>query len=97
MKTRHMREVMGVLDADLCDWIQQQAAMADESPVWEFPEPLVGLNMTHVLALRLLSLSKTANVDTTLRVKIHSLAVLSGTLLKEVEESRRQQEKKSKK
>ena len=97
MKTRHMREVMGVLDADLCDWIQQQAAMADESPVWEFPEPILGLNMTHVLALRLLSLSKTANVDTTLRVKIHSLAVLSGTLLKEVEESRRQKEKGSKK
>ena len=90
MKRRHMREVMGVLDADLCDWIQQQAAMADESPVWEFPEPHMGLTMTHTLALRLLSLSKSANVDTTLRVKIHSLAVLSGTLLKEVEEVRRQ-------
>lgn len=90
MKKRHMREVMGVLDADLCDWIQQQAAMAaDTSPVWESKDPLTTLNLTHTLALRLLSLSKTANVDTTLRVKIHSLAVLSGTLLKEVEESRR--------
>ena len=97
MKTRHMREVMGVLDADLCDWIQQQAALSDDSPVWEFPDPVAGLNMTHVLALRLLSLSKAANVDTTLRVKVHSLAVLSGTLLKEVEESRRQQGKQSKK
>ena len=90
MKRRHMREVMGVLDADLCDWIQQQAAMGDEGPVWEFPEPHMGLSLTHTLALRLLSLSKKANVDTTLRVKIHSLAVLSGTLLKEVEEVRRQ-------
>lgn len=93
MKRRHMREVMGVLDADLCDWIQQQAAVAaDASPVWESPDPLTTLNLTHVLALRLLSLSKTANVDTTLRVKIHSLAVLSGTLLKEVEEARKQAE-----
>lgn len=94
MKRRHMREVMGVLDADLCDWIQQQAASAEQGSIGPVvADPLTGLNLTHVLALRLLSLSKMASVDTTLRVKIHSLAVLSGTLLKEVEEAQRQQRK----
>ena len=91
MKSRPMRELMGVLDADLCDWVQQQAALSEDNPVYEFSDPVVGLGATHVLTLRLLSLSQTANVDTTLRVKIHSLAVMSGTLLKEIQEIHRQQ------
>jgi hypothetical protein len=77
-----MRDVMGVLDADACDWIQERAQAA---------KPLVGtagLNTdisvasTHLFALRLLSLSASAEIEASLRAKIHSMAVLSGILNK---------------
>jgi hypothetical protein len=73
-----MRDIMGLLDADLCEWIKQRAANAGS--LLERPELVVAIGSTHLFVMRLLSLS--SNVETNLRVRIHSLVVLSGILVK---------------
>jgi hypothetical protein len=84
MQSEHMRQTMGMLDADLCEWIHQRARQAQQlSSVLQLD---VSLSKTNLFALRLLSLSASSNIDTALRVKIHSLVVLSGTLVKVVEQ-----------
>ena len=77
-----VRNVMGELDADMCEWIRERA---------ENSEPLVHgkldvpVGNTHLFALRLLSLAATADISKEERVKIHSLIVLNGTLVKALE------------
>lgn len=83
MQTPDMRETMGMLDAELCEWIKTRARMSlPSTPVLH---AYVSIGQTHLFALRLLSLSASSDVDTTLRVKIHSMVVLSGTLVKVLE------------
>jgi hypothetical protein len=76
------RNVMGRLDADLCGWVQQRAKesqwLVNVNPS-EIP-----IERTEILIMRLVSLSAGANIDSALRTKIHLLAVLSGTLVKEL-------------
>lgn len=80
MHSPGMRDVMGLLDADLCEWIKHRTA--DASSLVEQPELIVPIGSTHLFAMRLLSLSARSNVETTLRVRIHSLVVMSGILVK---------------
>lgn len=83
MQAPDMRETMGMLDADLCEWIKNRARKSiPSSPV---VQTQVSIGQTHLFTLRLLSLSASSNVETTLRVKIHALVVLSGTLVKVLE------------
>ena len=88
MKAPDMRDTMGLLDADLCEWIHQRSRRA--RPMVDASGMNVPIGQTHQFALRLLGLSASSNEDTTLRVKIHSLVVLSGTLVKVLEIRRRQ-------
>jgi len=81
-----MRDTMGLLDADLCEWIRQRAQRS--KPLMEVSSLDIPVGNTHLFALRLLSMSASADVDTSLRVKIHSMVVLSGTLVKAVEKMR---------
>lgn len=80
MQQVEMRDTMGLLDADLCEWIEDRAKKS--RPLVFITQTNVPVGQTHLFALRLLSLSASWNVDTTLRVKIHSMVVLSGTILK---------------
>ena len=79
-----IRKIMGLLDADMCEWIRERA---------EGSEPLVHgtlkvpVGNTHLFLLRLLSLAAVAEVSKDERIKIHSLIVLSGTIVKSLEEN----------
>lgn len=78
-----MRNIMGTLDANMCEWIKEKS---------ENSESLVGggnmtvpIGNTHLFALRLLSLGASADIDKKERIKIHSLIVLSGSIVKGLE------------
>ncbi|GKY99414.1 hypothetical protein MPSEU_000896100 [Mayamaea pseudoterrestris] len=78
MQTPAMRGIIGLLDAELCEWIQHRAMAMHHmtaQPVWEVP-----ISLTHRLALRLLGLC-TSRVEPIMRIKIHSLTVSSGVLV----------------
>ena len=80
---------MGTLDADICEWVKDKA---------EDSEPLlnakfdVKIGSTHLFGLRLLSLAATADVQKDQRIQIHSLIVLSGTIVKVLESAARENE-----
>lgn len=77
-----IRNIMGSLDADICEWVKEKA---------EDSEPLlnakfdVKIGSTHLFGLRLLSLAANADVSKAERIQIHSLIVLSGTIVKVLE------------
>ena len=79
-----IRSIMGTLDADICEWVKEKA---------EDSEPLlnakfdVKIGSTHLFGLRLLSLAASADVSKAERIQIHSLIVLSGTIVKVLESS----------
>lgn len=76
-----MRDIMGLLDADICEWIKQRSNAS--SKLVEHPElSVVAIGTTHLFVMRLLSLSASSKVETALRMRIHSLVVLSGILVK---------------
>ncbi len=81
--TEDMKGLMGALDANMCEWIKEKA---------ENSESLIGqtnmsvpIGNTHLFALRLLSLGASADIDKKERIKIHSLIVLSGSIVKGLE------------
>jgi hypothetical protein len=80
--TNEIRNIMGTLDADICEWVKEKA---------EGSEPLlnakfdVKIGSTHLFGLRLLSLAASADVSKAERIQIHSLIVLSGTIVKVLE------------
>ncbi|OEU15371.1 hypothetical protein FRACYDRAFT_240057 [Fragilariopsis cylindrus CCMP1102] len=84
-----IRSIMGTLDADICEWVKDKA---------EDSEPLlnakfdVKIGSTHLFGLRLLSLAATADVQKDQRIQIHSLIVLSGTIVKVLESAARENE-----
>lgn len=82
-QTPAIREVMGLLDADMCSWVRERAVQSRSLVV--FSNLQVPLANTHLFALRLLSLSRMEQVDKGIRVKIHSLIVLTGQLVKTVD------------
>ena len=77
-----IRNIMGTLDADICEWVKEKA---------EDSEPLlnakfdVKIGSTHLFGLRLLSLAASGDVSKAERIQIHSLIVLSGTIVKVLE------------
>lgn len=84
-KNSEKRHVIGLLDADTCQWLLERAQDSHSFLEQYGSKEEVGevsLSLTHSFILRLLSLSLSAGAKAT-RVKIHSLSVLSGTLLKE--------------
>jgi hypothetical protein len=90
-RSREIRSLLGLVDADTDEWIREQAEITvslledyDESKViLEVP-----LQLTHFLVLRLMSLA-VSHADKETRIKLHSLSVLTGTLLKETEKANR--------
>jgi len=81
--TSEMKIIISTLDANMCEWIKEKAANS---------ESLVGtgnmtvpIGNTHLFALRLLSLGASADIDKKERIKIHSLIVLSGSIVKGLE------------
>jgi hypothetical protein len=80
MYTSGMHDIMGVLDAEMCEWVKRRAT--ESRAVVDSPELGVPIGSTHLFIMRLLSLSASSNVDANLRTKIHALVVLSGILVK---------------
>ena len=84
MRSGELRGIIGLLDADLCEWIKNRASAALPSVEHTGGDAPVG--STHLLTMRLLSLSASSQkIDQELRGKIHSLVVLSGTIVKTLE------------
>lgn len=83
-KSGDMRSVIGLLDADLCEWIKNRASVS--MPLVEDSNDEAPVGSTHLLSMRLLSLAASSkHVEQDIRKMIHSLVVLSGTLVKALE------------
>jgi len=79
-----IRDIMGTLDADICEWVKEKAEASEPLLNAKFD---VKIGSTHLFGLRLLSLAATADVSKAERIQIHSLIVLSGTIVKVLESS----------
>jgi hypothetical protein len=81
--TDEVKGIMGTLDANMCEWIKERTekshSLTGESNM------SVPIGNTHLFALRLLSLGASADIDKKERIKIHSLIVLSGSIVKGLE------------
>lgn len=84
-RSPQVRAVIGMLDADTCEWIREESEIS-ECLVEEVEDENVPLSSTHLLILRLLSLASTTG-NKAIVVKIHTLSILSGTLMKAMESS----------
>jgi hypothetical protein len=83
-RSPQIRGIIGLLDADTCEFVREEAAVS-EPLVAEEKDVEVSLASTHLLVLRLLSVASTTGDKQNL-VKIHSLSILSGTLMKAMEQ-----------
>lgn len=84
-RSPQVKSIMGMLDADACEWVREQAEESMSLLEGDDGDSIVSLANTHLLVLRLLGLSTTIG-DNTMATKIHSLSILSGTLLKALEQ-----------
>ena len=82
--TDDIKKVLGSLDADMCEWIREKAINSEPLVKGQLNVPV---GNTHLFGLRLLSLAASAEINKEDRIKIHSLIVLSGTIVKAVEEA----------
>lgn len=78
-----IKKIMGTLDADMCEWIREKAVNSE--PLVPNGRLDVPVGNTHLFGLRLLSLAASAEISKEDRIKIHSLIVLSGTIVKTLE------------
>lgn len=78
-----MKSIMGTLDANMCEWIKEKAENSES--LVENGNLAVPPGNTHLFALRLLSLGASADIDKKERIQIHSLIVLSGSIVKGLE------------
>jgi Rab3 GTPase-activating protein regulatory subunit N-terminus len=79
-----VRNIIPALDADFCAWVEQKAIESEPLSNANFD---VKVGSTHLFGLRLLSLAASADVPKEIRRQIHSLIVLSGTIVKALETS----------
>ena len=84
-----IRNIMGTLDADICEWVKEKAEASEPLLNAKFD---VKIGSTHLFGLRLLSLAASADVSKVERIQIHSLIVLSGTIVKVLESTPRETE-----
>lgn len=86
LSSQQARNLLSLLDADVCSWIHQRRLRAPPSLV-DNPDWSTSIGDTHLLIMRLLSLSAGANIESPARSKIHSLVVMSGILVKSLVET----------
>ena len=84
MHSSGMRDIMGLLDAEMCEWVKQRSA--NSRSLVSSPQFDVAIGSTHLFIMRLLNLSVTGNVEDQLQAKIHSLVIFSGIMMKNLEE-----------
>jgi hypothetical protein len=80
--TDDIKKILGTLDADICEWVKEKAESSEPLTNAKFD---VKIGSTHLFGLRLLSLAASADISKEERIKIHSLIVLSGTIVKVLE------------
>lgn len=83
MSSTDRRNVMGVLDADLCEWIETRANEG-RWLISELPPSKIQITSTNVLIMRLLGMSTSSNIDPSLRANINSIMFLCNLLVKEI-------------
>ena len=69
----------------MCEWIREKALNSE--PLVNNGKLQVPVGDTHMFGLRLLSLAASAKIAKENRVKIHSLIVLSGIIVKTLQEA----------
>lgn len=87
-KNKQLRKLIGVLDADTCEWIRNRAESAGSDDSQNKPNTnleLPSLSATHELALKVLQMCSSVGVSSSIK-QAHSLSVLTGTLMKEMED-----------
>ena len=84
MHSSGMRDIMGLLDAEMCEWIKQRSA--NSISLVSSPQFDVAIGSTHLFIMRLSNLCVAGNVEQQLRVKIHSLVIFSGIMMKNLED-----------
>ena len=80
--SKEIKKIMWTLDADICEWVKDKARSSEPLTNAKFD---VKIGSTHLFGLRLLSLAASADISKEERIKIHSLIVLSGTIVKVLE------------
>jgi hypothetical protein len=80
-RSHAVKSIMGMLDADTCEWVREQAEDSMSLLEGDDGDSRVSMANTHLLILRILGLCTTIKDKSQAR-KIHSLSILSGTLLK---------------
>lgn len=82
-KARNLRSIIGMLDADTCDWIREHAQLtSDEYPIDR--KNLPPLTSTHDLVLKLLQISNQLNSSES-NTQIQSLSKLTEDILVQME------------
>lgn len=84
MHSSGMRDIMGLLDAEMCEWIKQRSA--NSRSLVSSPRFDVSIGITHLFIMRLFTLSMAGNVEEQLKSKIQSLVIFSGIMVKNIEE-----------
>jgi hypothetical protein len=82
--SEEIRDIMGNLDADMCEWIREKSENSEALVEGKLD---IQVGNTHLFGLRLLSLAASAEISKDDRIKIHSLIVLSGTIVKTLDEA----------
>lgn len=85
-RSPEMRAIMGMLDADTCEWLREQAEESLSLLEGDDGDVGVSISNTHLFILRLLGFCAMVG-DMETATKIHSLSVLSGTILKVLEKT----------
>jgi len=83
-KVKRFRNIIGLLDADICQWVKQQAESNSTNHILVPKQESQSLSSTHAFILRMLQISP---IGTGTTEKVHALSIMSGTLLKAIEES----------
>lgn len=83
MSSTDRRNILGVLDADLCEWIETRVNEC-RWLVSEAPSSKIPIGDTNILIMRLLSMSTSSNIDPALRANINSIMFLCNLLVKEI-------------
>jgi len=82
LKGSARRNIIGLLDADTCSFIQER----NDRGSWLVPmgRSEAKIQSTHNLIVRMLSMCAGSNVDPETRLRVHALGLVSGILVREI-------------
>ena len=89
-KSKQLRSLIGILDADTCEWVKANTKLVQSDDSLKSIKRAArvedsSLPTTHNLVLKTLQMSSTIGSSTYIK-QAHSLSILTGSLMKEMEE-----------